>query len=302
MNTVVLGNAVDVCEALPKEKLFDLVYLDPPYGVGTTMTARLEPGQSRGSKTTKSGPAAYEDKDDTDDLIRMLHPSLASIRGRMAKNATLYLHLDHRAVHEVKVLCDQIFGRGAYLGEIIWTPGNGGRGSKHFSVTHQTILIYARNPKERKDVTYNASDPCLREPYAKISLAMHFKQKDEAGRAYRERTIGKKTYRYYADEGRRRGSVWTDLPAMSANTPLQSESTGYPTQKPEKLLERIIRASSHEGQVVADLMCGSGTTGVVAARLGRKFFIGDRSEMAVDLTEKRLQTQEIVYERIPVKT
>src|SRR6185295_1577842 len=129
----------------------------------------------------------------------------------------------------------------------------------------------------------------LREPFAATSLSMHFKKKDSGGRLYRERVIGGKTYRYYADEGRRLGSVWTDIPAMVANTPLRKEGTGYPTQKPEKLLERIVRAASHPGQVVADLMCGSGTTLVVAARLGRTFVGGDASNVAIAVTSERLE-------------
>src|SRR5258706_16084176 len=100
---------------------------------------------------------------------------------------------------------------------------------------------------------------------------MHFKSKTRDGRAFRERTIGGKTYRYFADEGRRLGSVWTDISAMGANTPLRKEATGYPTQKPERLLERIVRAPSHPRDVVADLICGSGATLGDAARLGRTF-------------------------------
>src|SRR4030095_11982409 len=100
---------------------------------------------------------------------------------------------------------------------------------------------------------------------------MHYTREDEQGRKYRDRTIGGKTYRYYADEGRRLGSVWTDISAMRANTPLNPETTGYPTQKPERLLERLLVATTKENEVVADFMCGSGTTGAVAARLGRRF-------------------------------
>ncbi|MCK6587541.1 MAG: site-specific DNA-methyltransferase, partial [Polyangiaceae bacterium] len=156
------------------------------------------------------------------------------------------------------------------------------------TVTHQTLLLYTRSPKDRRSVVYNASDPSLREPFAETSLSMHFRHKDEQGRLYRERSIGNKTYRYYADHGRRLGSVWTDIPAMVANTPLLTEATGYPTQKPQKLLERIIRASSAPGAVVADLMCGSGTTLVAAAHLGRRFVGGDRSPLAIEITSRRL--------------
>jgi site-specific DNA-methyltransferase (adenine-specific) len=89
--------------------------------------------------------------------------------------------------------------------------------------------------------------------------------------------------------------VWTDIPAMVANTPLRKEGTGYPTQKPERLLDRIIRAASGPGQVVADLMCGSGTTLVVAARLGRRFVGGDKSDVAIETTRRRLDAAGVAY-------
>jgi site-specific DNA-methyltransferase (adenine-specific) len=290
------GDALEVCARLPEAVRFDLVYLDPPYGVGATMTARVEAGQGRGRQRGGSGPAAYEDRDDPDALVGMLEPRLIAVRERMGEGATLYLHLDYRAVHEVKVACDRIFGRGAFVGEIVWAPGNGSRGARRgFSVTHQTILMYARRAEERRRVVYQADDPMLRESYAETSLAMHFTHRDEAGRQYRERVIGGKAYRYYADEGRRLGSVWTDVPAMVANTPIRRESTGYPTQKPERLLERIVRASSREGAVVADLMCGSGTTLVVAARLGRRFVGGDKSALAIEVTAKRLAAEGVSF-------
>lgn len=117
---------------------------------------------------------------------------------------------------------------------------------------------------------------------------MHFQNTDADGRRFRERTIGGKTYRYYADAGRRIGSVWSDCPAMRANTPLVRETTGYPTQKPESLLERIVRASSAPGSHVLDPMCGSGTTLAVAARLGRRFVGIDRSEVAFRIAKERL--------------
>jgi site-specific DNA-methyltransferase (adenine-specific) len=289
------GDALDACAALPQSLTFDLVYLDPPYSVGATMAARREKGERRGRRTASSGPDAYDDKLSAQSLVAMLAPRLEAIRARMAKGATLYLHLDHRAVHEVKVAADGLFGRGAFLGEVIWAPGNGSRGARGFSVTHQTLLLYARSKSERKLTVYNAEDPCLREPYADTSLEMHFRHEDEQGRRYRERTINNKTYRYYADAGRRLGSVWTDIPAMVANTPLRREATGYPTQKPERLLDRIVRASSRPGATVADLMCGSGTTLVAAARLGRRFVGADRSPMAIETATRRLSAEAIAF-------
>jgi site-specific DNA-methyltransferase (adenine-specific) len=194
------------------------------------------------------------------------------------------LHLDHRTVHDAKVLADSIFGASHFEGEVIWVPGNGGKRRRGPSVTHQTILIYSRG----KGFVYNSDSSALREPFADTSLRMHFKQTDEDGRHYRERHINGKTYRYYADQGRRIGSVWTDCPAMRANTPLIAETTGYPTQKPESLLDRIVIAASKPGGHVLDPMCGSGTTLAVAARLGRRWVGIDQSEIAHQVAKRRL--------------
>jgi site-specific DNA-methyltransferase (adenine-specific) len=197
----------------------------------------------------------------------------------------MWLHLDHRAVHEAKALADRIFDRGAFLGEIIWVPGNGARGVRRGpGMTHQTILLYAGGSR----FIWNARDPGLREPFAATSLSMHFTNAGPDGRRYRERKIGGKTYRYYADEGRAIGSVWSDCPAMIANTPLRRETTGYPTQKPLKLMNRIVRASTSPGGLVVDPFCGSGTTLVAAHQLGRAFVGLDVGEMAIAIAGERL--------------
>lgn len=258
---------------------FDLIYVDPPYNAGGTRAARQGEGQR------SEGVAAYKDAwGGLDGFLEMFAPRLAEMHKALSECGTLWIHLDYRAVHDVKILCDQVFGRAGFAGEVIWVPGNGGRKRSALSVTHQTILIYSKT----KDFIYNFDEPSLREPYADTSLKMHFKNVDERGRRYRERTINGKAYRYYADEGRRLGSVWTDCPAMRANTPLNKEATGYPTQKPETLLERIIRASTRETSAVLDPMCGSGTTLAVAKRLGRKFAGCDQSEVAISTVKARL--------------
>jgi site-specific DNA-methyltransferase (adenine-specific) len=290
------GDAHTVALGLDPAERFDLVYLDPPYGVGVTMTARTAPGEGRGAKHAASGPRAYDDSADVGALVAMVQSCLEPVRVRMHDHATLVLHLDHRAVHEAKLACDGVFGRNAFLGEIVWAPGNGAKG-RGLSVTHQTLLLYARGPSERKLARWNADAPELREPYATTSLAMHFRQIDEDGRRYRERVVGGKAYRYYADRGRKLGSVWTDIPAMVANSPLRAEATGYPTQKPERLLERLVVATTSPGETVADLMCGSGTTLVAAASLGRRFVGGDASPLAVETAERRLRTRCIPFER-----
>jgi len=223
--------------------------------------------------------------------LRVIH-TLLSARG------TMWLHLDHRAVHHAAVLCDRIFeSPGQRLGEVIWVPGNGQKARKGPGATHQTLMIYAKT----SDFVWNAKDPVLREPFATTSLAMHFKQEDASGRRFRDRTINGKTYRYFADEGRALGSVWSDCPAMVANTPLRKETTGYPTQKPEKLLERIIRASSQEGSLVLDPFSGSGTTLAVAARLGRSFVGLDIGARAIATAKSRLRAADVPFELVSAR-
>ena len=274
------GDCLDVLPALGSDP-FDLVYVDPPFNAGGTRGARV------GSGDRSRGQEAYRDAwGGIDAFLAMLEPRLVAMRDVMSERASLWLHLDHRAVHDAKVLADRVFGRAAFAGEVIWVPGNGARRRKGPSVTHQTILVYARGA----ELLWNANDPALREPYAETSLAMHFGNVDQTGRRYRERTIGGTTYRYYADEGRRLGSVWSDCPAMRANTPLVRETTGYPTQKPESLLERIVRAASVPESRVLDPMCGSGTTLAVAARLGRRWVGVDESPVACRIAAQRLRT------------
>ena len=285
---VALADAADVGVHAGQGRA-QLAYLDPPFGIGSTFGARPKAGGWRAK-----GPAAYDDRwPSIDAYVAWLEPRLAAARDVLGADGTLWLHLDHRAVHEAKVACDRVFGRRAFLGEVVWVPGNGVRGMRRGpGVTHQTLLLYARG----RDPVWNARDPGLREPFAATSLAMHFQEIDAEGRRYRERTIGKRTYRYYADEGRALGSVWTDCPAMIANTPLRREATGYPTQKPLKLLDRIVRASSREGGLVVDPFCGSGTTLVAAARLARPFVGVDRGTLAVETTAERLRAEGVAFE------
>lgn len=274
------GDCLDVLSRLrPTGPKFDLVYVDPPFNAGGSRGARLGTGQRA------HGQAAYRDAwGGLPAFLSMLQPRLSAISKVMSERASLWLHLDHRTVHDAKVLADRIFGSHAFRGEVIWVPGNGGRRRNGPSITHQTILIYSSSG----EMIYNSSDKALREPYAETSRRMHFTRVDKRGRRYRERLINGKVYRYYEDAGRRIGSVWTDCPAMRANTPLIAETTGYPTQKPESLLERIVLAASHPESAVLDPMCGSGTTLAVASRLGRRYVGIDQSDVAYRITRRRL--------------
>lgn len=272
-----------------------LAYLDPPFTVGAEFVARTKRGESRGRKATGTGPCAYTDRwPSLEAYLVWLEPRVGVARSLLSERGTMWLHLDSRAVHEAKLVCDRVFGRRAFVGEVIWVPGNGSKSKRGPGMGHQTLLVYAKTSA----FVWNAKDPCLRGPFAETSLAMHFKCIDPSGRRFRDRTIGGKTYRYYADEGRAIGSVWTDCPAMIANTPLCDEGTGYPTQKPLKLLDRIVRASTEPGELVVDPFCGSGTTLHAAAIAGRDAVGSDVGNLAVAMTTRRLTNARIPFELI----
>jgi len=277
---LLLGDCLDHVANLGKScRPFDLIYVDPPFNTGVVHSAR----DKRGLRS--EGRSAYKDAwGGLDGFCAMLEPRLRAWYSVLSETGSLWLHLDFRAVHDAKVLADKIFGKTGFQGEVIWVPGNGARRKNGPSVTHQTILIYARGGQ----FTYNGDDQLAREPYADTSRAMHFRNVDADGRRFRERSIGGKKYRYYEDTGRRLGSVWLDCPAMLANTPLVNETSGYPTQKLLKLLERIVRLASHPGASVLDPMCGSGTTLLAARRLGRTWVGIDQSPVAVEVAQKRL--------------
>ena len=269
----------DCLDLVPKVGLFDLIYVDPPFNTGYSHSARS------GFGARVDGDVMYQDSwGGIEGFCSMLEPRLRVLHSALNPNGSLWLHLDFRGIHEAKLLADDIFGKPNFRGEIIWVPGNGARGKKGLSVTHQTILVYSRGD----EFTYNSDDPEVREPYAETSRNMHFKSVDESGRRYRERVINGKAYRYYEDKGRRMGSVWTDCSAMKANTPLNSESTGYPTQKPLKLLDRVVRLGTNPGGRILDPMCGSGTTLVAAQNLGRDWVGIDQNPVAISLAQKRL--------------
>jgi site-specific DNA-methyltransferase (adenine-specific) len=276
---ILLGDCLELIpELILAGDSFDLIYVDPPYNAGGTRGARTASGKR------SEGVVAYKDDwGGLDAFLSMLKPRLTVMRDALSEQGSLWIHLDHRAVHEVKVFLDELFGRKRFQGEIIWVPGNGGRKRHGIAVTHQTILVYSKT----ETFLYDPDQEVLREPFAATSQRMHFKQVDADGRRYRERQIGGKTYRYFADRGRRLGSVWSDCPSMKANTPLQREATGYPTQKPEALLERIVLGATLPSSHVLDPMSGSGTTAFVAQRLGRAATAIDSSRVAYEVMKER---------------
>jgi site-specific DNA-methyltransferase (adenine-specific) len=282
---LVRGDARDLATHVAKGSA-DLAYLDPPFKVEKSFGARVV----RGARAR--GPIAYDDTwPSLETYLAWLEERIAVARELLSPRGTLWLHLDARAVHEAKVVCDRVFGARRFRGEVIWVPGNGSKSRSSPGMGHQTLLLYARSA----DPIWNGKDPAMRAPFAATSQAMHFTRSDDEGRRYRDRIVNGKTYRYYADEGRAIGSVWTDCPAMAANTPLRVETTGYPTQKPLKLLDRIIRATSDDGSLVVDPFAGSGTTLVAAAGAKRRFAGCDVGELAIATTRRRLDAAGVRY-------
>ena len=283
--TLVHGDALDLAEVIPAASI-ELAYLDPPFKVEKRFSART--GQGLRAK----GPVAYDDTwDSLEAYLSWLEARVVVVRTLLDPRGTMWLHLDARAVHEAKTVCDRVFGASAFRGEVIWVPGNGSKSKSGPGMGHQTLLLYARG----KDPIWNGKDPALREPFATTSQSMHFTNTDTDGRKFRVRTVNGKDYRYYADAGRAIGSVWTDCPSMSANTPLRTETTGYPTQKPLKLLDRIVRATTDEGGTVLDPFMGSGTTLVAAHQAKRRFVGNDIGALAMETTTARLEALSIGF-------
>lgn len=249
-----------------------LIYIDPPFNTGRTQartrlkTVRDEEAGDRvgfGGKRYRSialGTRSFAD--DFDDFLAFLEPRLVEARRILTSDGSLFLHLDPRESHYAKVLLDQIFGRDAFKNEIIWSYDYGGRPKNRWPAKHDVILWYTKDP-ERYVFNFEEID---RIPYLAPSL------------------VGAEK----AERGKTPTDVWwnTIVPTSSA------ERTGYPTQKPLAILERIVRVHSQPGDVVLDFFAGSGTTGVAAARHGRGYVLVDSSEEAIQVMRERLAATE----------
>ena len=263
---VVLGDCAAVLPTLP-DATFQLVYIDPPFNTGksqrrrTIKTVRDEDGdrtgfQGRRYATTEVSRRSYLDVHD--DYLGMLEPLLIEARRLLTASGTLYVHIDYREAHYVKLALDEIFGRDAFLNELIWAYDFGGRARDRWPAKHDTILVYVRTPGGH----FFDQDAVERIPYLAPGLV--------------------------GPEKAARGKLPTDVWWHTIVPTNGREKTGYPNQKPEAILRRIIQASSRPGDRVLDFFAGSGTTGAVAAELGRRFVLVDNNPEAVEIMCKRL--------------
>lgn len=287
--------AGDPASGLPSMRgKIDLIYIDPPYDSKADYRTKIElPGANIDSKPTVLEQFAYadtwsanidgEDVKGTAAYLKYMYPRLVLMRELLSERGSIYVHMDDNIGSYLRVILDNIFGKENFRGEIIWQLGTGAKSKKFFSNQHNTIYCFSKS----ENWIFNSDNKKIREPFAEVSLNMHFKNIDENGRRYRIRKVNGKEYKYYADEGRMRGTVWTDISSMVSNSPIMTETTGYSTQKPEKLIELMMEASSVPGSIVADFFGGSGTTAAVAEKLGRKWITSDIGKPATMIMRKR---------------
>ena len=269
-NRLILGDNLAVTASLlPEyEGRVNLIYSDPPFFTNRKFPARIGRGEdSRKPEEWMMAEGYHDSWANLDAYLDFLYQRLALMYRLLSPNGTLYLHLDWHANSYARVLLDEIFGSQNLLNEIVWTYHGPSPIRSAFNRKHDTILVYVKS----NDYTFNAD--AVREPY-NPSTVQTFKASPKAG-------FGKVP-------DLERGKVpedWWYFPVVAR---LHNERTGYPTQKPEGMLERIILASSNPGDLVADFFCGSGTLPTVAARLGRQFIASDIALHAVHTTRRRL--------------
>lgn len=244
----------------------DLACIDPPFNTGKRQTRtrlrtrRAEDGDRTGFaghryQSTAHGTLGFDDG--FDDYLAFLEPRLVELRRVLAAHGTLYVHLDCREVHYVKVLLDRLFGRAGFLNEVIWSYDFGGRTRRRWAPKHDNILVYVKDPR-RYHFDASAVD---RIPY----LAPGLVGPEKAGRG-----------KLPTD------SWWSTIVPTSG-----AERTGYPTQKPLTILRRAIAASSRPGDLVLDCFAGSGTTGAACLELGRRFLLVDDNPAALRVMARR---------------
>jgi DNA modification methylase len=274
VDEVTCGDNLDVMATWPGGCV-DLLYLDPPFFTGRK--------QRLPNRDLTVGFDGWTDCwDGLDTYLEWLEPRLVEARRLLRESGNLVVHLDWHAVHYVKVMLDRLFGRPAFVNEIVWCYSVGARSPRHFGRKHDTLLWYAASPAYYFDPSA-VSIPRREKSHMRV-------QRDGEGRLFQEKTDRRsgKVYRYEVAAGKLPEDYWTDIETINWE---DRQRTGYPTQKPEKLLERLILPLSPPGGVVADPVCGSGTTLVVARRHGRRILGCDILPEAVQVARSRLSLE-----------
>ena len=269
VDRILLGDNLPLLAAEPSGSV-TMAYLDPPFNTGRPQTRRTlattpATGPAGGDRTGFGGrryatrlleESSYRDR--FDDYLGFLEPRLREVRRLLAPHGTLYFHIDYREAHYCKLLLDELFGRECFLNELIWAYDYGAKPRSRWPAKHDTILVYVR---EEGRHLFDA-DAVDREPYMAPGLV--------------------------TAEQRARGKRPSDTWWHTIVSPTGSEKTGYPTQKPEGIVRRMVQASSRPGDLCLDPFAGSGTLGAVAAKLGRRYLLIDESPEAAAVMKRRL--------------
>lgn len=284
-NKLIWGDNKYVMSALLEKYAgkIDLIYIDPPFATGANFSTTVNIGDNE-IKHTKEASAieelAYRDTwgKGLDSFLQMMYDRLILMKELLSEDGVIYVHLDYRTTHYVKLILDEIFGSENFINELIWHYQSGGRQKDSYSKKHDTILYYAKGKKWK----FNIDDIGIERGAGKRNNMK--KEIDEDGRVYFTIKSAGKIYKYYEDEKLTPPDVWTDISHLQQKDP---ERLSYPTQKPESLLERIILASSNKGDLVADFFSGSGTTAAVAEKLGRRWIASDLGRYSIHTDRKR---------------
>lgn len=263
---IIHGDNLDVLPTLPGEA-FQMIYIDPPFNTGKRQSRRsLATEASENGDRVGFGGRRYVTRllaessyhDEFADYLAFLEPRLFEARRLLRQSGTLYFHIDYREAHYCKLLLDEIFGRENFLNEIIWAYDYGARSKKRWPAKHDTILVYVKDASQY----YYDSEAVDREPYMAPGLVTPEK----------------------VAKGKLPTDVWwhTIVPTNGR------EKTGYPTQKPEGIVRRMVLASTRPGDWCLDFFGGSGTLGAVAAKTERHYVLIDASEEAVTVAQERL--------------
>tara|TARA_Y100000310_G_scaffold267765_1_gene279927 strand:- start:540 stop:2642 length:2103 start_codon:yes stop_codon:yes gene_type:complete len=262
-------------EEIEKQGGIKLIYIDPPFDVGADFSMDIEIGEETFTKKPNiMEQIAYRDTwgQGADSFIAMIYERLSLMRDLLSKDGVIYVHCDWRVNSYIRLVLDEVFGKEHFVNEIAWCTTGASNVSKSFPRKHETIYFYSKGDKW----TFNKDT--IRIPYAEGSI-------DRANR----NVIAKGGMDFESIELNESGKVpedyWLDIQRA---TRYPGETLGYPTQKSMKLLERIIKASSNEGDLIADFFCGSGTTAAMAEKLGRKWIVADLGKFAIHTTRKRL--------------
>src|SRR3990167_2727757 len=268
-----------------------LIYIDPPFDVGADFSMNIEIGDEEFTKRPNVlEELAYRDTwgKGADSFIAMIYERLSLMRDLLAEDGSIYVHCDYRVNSYIRLALDEIFGKENFLNEIVWCYQEREISKNKYNQKHDTVLLYT---KVKDGQIFNFDS--VREEYSEETLKK-FKYVDEKGEKYRLRykdgrsdptEESVETYRQYLKDSGPLARDWVVLPILNQAA---NERIGYPTQKPEKFIERIVKASSNENDIVADFFAGSGTTLAVAEKLGRKWIGSDLGKFSIHTTRKRM--------------